>query len=172
MPKEVIRRQGSETGVFILDGTKLVWRPVRTGITSVTRVQILEGLQEGDQVALPVERAIKAGDEVKPVFRKGNGSASSAEMKFAIIATLAVVASAQDHPVRRLPRYRARSRSFTTRFRGLMRRSLGALICKYDPVIGSGILRGAIDDLNSIPADAFKETSTLLRHQAFQRSLA
>ena len=68
VPKEVIRRQGSETGVFILERTKLVWRPVRTGITSVTRVQILEGLQEGDQVALPVERAIKAGDEVKPVF--------------------------------------------------------------------------------------------------------
>jgi HlyD family secretion protein len=68
VPKEVIRRQGSETGVFLLDRTKLVWRPVRTGITSVTRVQILEGLQEGDQVALPVDRAVKAGDEVKPVF--------------------------------------------------------------------------------------------------------
>lgn len=68
VPKEVIRRQGAETGVFVLDGTKLAWRPVRVGISSVTRVQIVEGLKEGEAVALPVERAIKAGDEVRPTF--------------------------------------------------------------------------------------------------------
>ena len=67
--KEVIRRQGSDTGVFTLDGSKLAWRPVRVGISSVTRVQIIEGLKEGDPVALPVEKAIKSGDEVKPVFQ-------------------------------------------------------------------------------------------------------
>jgi HlyD family secretion protein len=69
VPKEVIRRQGVETGVFVLDGQRLAWRPVKTGTSSVTRVQILEGLKEGDVVALPVERAIKAGDEVRPVFQ-------------------------------------------------------------------------------------------------------
>ena len=89
-------------------------------------------------------------------------------MKFAIIATLAVVASAQDHPVRQAAAlqgtlaqfHNAVSRTYATA-------RLGALICKYDPVIGSGILRGAIDDLNSIPADAFKETSTLLPTPSF-----
>jgi HlyD family secretion protein len=69
VPKEAIRRQGADTGVFILDGDKLAWRPVKTGIASVTRVQILEGLREGDLVALPVERTIKAGDEVKPLIQ-------------------------------------------------------------------------------------------------------
>jgi HlyD family secretion protein len=69
VPKEVIRRQGSDTGVFTLDGNKLAWRPVRVGVSSVTRVQIVEGLKEGDPVALPVEKAIKSGDEVKPVFQ-------------------------------------------------------------------------------------------------------
>jgi HlyD family secretion protein len=68
VPKEVLRRQGSQTGVFTLDGEKLVWRPVRTGVASVTRVQVVEGLKEGDPVALPVERTLKVGEEVKAVF--------------------------------------------------------------------------------------------------------
>ncbi len=68
VPKEVIRRQGSQLGVFSLDGEKLAWRPVRSGISSVTRVQIVEGLKEGDPVALPVEKTLKAGEEVRPVF--------------------------------------------------------------------------------------------------------
>ena len=69
VPKEAIRRQGSDTGVFVLDGAKLAWRTVRTGISSVTKVQVVEGLREGEFVALPVERPIKAGDEVKPVIQ-------------------------------------------------------------------------------------------------------
>ena len=48
-----------------------MWRPVRTGITSVTRVQILEGLQEGDNVALPVERAIVPATKSDPCSHKG-----------------------------------------------------------------------------------------------------
>ena len=68
VPKEVIRRQGTQTGVFLLDGGKIAWRPVRVGISSVTRVQILEGLKEGEAVALPIDKAIKVGDEVKPIF--------------------------------------------------------------------------------------------------------
>jgi HlyD family secretion protein len=67
VPKEAIRRQGTETGVFVLDGAKLAWRAVRTGISSVTKVQVLQGVREEEFVALPVERAIKVGDEVKPV---------------------------------------------------------------------------------------------------------
>lgn len=68
VPKEAIRRQGAETGVLALDGEKLAWRPVKTGISSVTRTQILDGVKEGDAVALPVERPVQAGDEVKPIF--------------------------------------------------------------------------------------------------------
>ena len=52
----------------MLNGDKLVWRPVRVGVSSVTRVQITEGLKEGEAVALPVDRPIKAGDEVKATF--------------------------------------------------------------------------------------------------------
>jgi hypothetical protein len=36
-------------------------------VSSVTRVQIVSGLKPGEAVALPVERPIKAGDEVRPI---------------------------------------------------------------------------------------------------------
>ena len=52
VPKEAVRRQGSQTGVFKLEGDHERWQPVRLGIASVTRVQILEGLREGDLVAV------------------------------------------------------------------------------------------------------------------------
>jgi HlyD family secretion protein len=69
VPKEVIRRQGSQIGVFTLDGDKLAWRVVRTGVSSVTRVQVTDGLKEGDPVALQVERTLKAGEAVRAVFQ-------------------------------------------------------------------------------------------------------
>ena len=68
VPKEALRRQGSDTGVFVLaEGNRLAWRAVKTGVSSVTRVQIVSGLKPGELVALPVERPIKAGDEVRPI---------------------------------------------------------------------------------------------------------
>lgn len=68
IPKEVIRRQGAETGVLTLDGERLAWRPVKLGIASVTKVQVLEGLAAGVPVALPTDRPIKVGDVVKANF--------------------------------------------------------------------------------------------------------
>lgn len=69
VPKEVLRREGSQTGVFKLQGDKLLWQPVKTGVASVTRVQVLEGVAEGDSVALPVDRPMKSGDIVRPVYQ-------------------------------------------------------------------------------------------------------
>jgi HlyD family secretion protein len=68
VPKEALRRQGPDTGVFVLgEGNRLAWRAVKLGVSSVTRVQIVSGLKPGESVALPVERPIKAGDEVRPI---------------------------------------------------------------------------------------------------------
>ena len=69
IPKEALRREGAESGVFKLEGEKVVFRRVKLGSASVTRTQILEGLAENDAVALPVERPLKAGDRVTPIFR-------------------------------------------------------------------------------------------------------
>jgi HlyD family secretion protein len=69
LPKEALRRERNDTGVLELEGSKLAWRKVQVGESSVTRVQILEGVAEGDAVALPVDRQLKSGDEVTPVFQ-------------------------------------------------------------------------------------------------------
>ncbi|MCC7157570.1 MAG: efflux RND transporter periplasmic adaptor subunit [Bryobacterales bacterium] len=68
VPKEALRREGGDFGVFVAGGGKLAWRKVRVGASSATRAAILEGLSEGDAVALPVETDVKPGMEVKAVF--------------------------------------------------------------------------------------------------------
>ena len=68
IPKEVLRREGNVVGVYKLQGERLLWQPVKTGVASVTRVQVLSGLTEGEAVALPVDRVMKNGEAVKPVF--------------------------------------------------------------------------------------------------------
>ena len=68
LPKEAIRRQGAETGVFLLQGDRVVWRKVSLGVSSYTKSQVLSGLNPGDAVALPSEKALKDGLRVEPVF--------------------------------------------------------------------------------------------------------
>jgi HlyD family secretion protein len=69
IPKEAIRRQGSETGVFLLQGDRVVWRKVSLGISSYTKSQVLAGLSDGDAGALPSEKPIQNGSRVQPVFQ-------------------------------------------------------------------------------------------------------
>jgi HlyD family secretion protein len=68
-PKEALQRVGVATGVFVDEGGRLVWRPVRTGVSTVTHVQILEGLTEGEGVALAGARVLAEGEAVAPVYR-------------------------------------------------------------------------------------------------------
>ncbi len=69
LPKEAIRRQGSDTGVLLLQGDRVVWRKVTLGISNYTRTQVLSGLMEGDAVALPTEKPIKSGSRVEPAYQ-------------------------------------------------------------------------------------------------------
>lgn len=69
VPKEALQRNGPATGVYVLAGTRLTWRPVRTGVSTVTHAQVIEGLNEGDAVALPGARALAEGALVTPVYR-------------------------------------------------------------------------------------------------------
>ncbi len=69
IPKEALRREGGQVGVFVLRGNNtLAWRPVETGASSVTRVQVVNGLNDGDSVALPTDRALTPGMRVAPVY--------------------------------------------------------------------------------------------------------
>jgi HlyD family secretion protein len=69
IPRETLRREASGLGVYRLDGETIRWRPVETGASSITRIAIAQGLQEGDAIALPSEEVLKDGERVKPVFR-------------------------------------------------------------------------------------------------------
>jgi HlyD family secretion protein len=69
LPKEAFRRQGSDTGVFLLKGDRVEWRKVSLGVSSYTKSQVLSGLQEGDEVALPTEKPIKNGSKVEPMVQ-------------------------------------------------------------------------------------------------------
>jgi HlyD family secretion protein len=69
IPKEAIRRQGSDTGVLLLDNDHVVWRKVNLGVSSYTKWQVLSGLADGDAGALPSEKPIQSGARVKPVFQ-------------------------------------------------------------------------------------------------------
>ena len=69
IPREALRRQSNEPGVLLLQGEKVVWRKVALGVSAVTRVQVLEGLAEGDSVLLPSEVTLESGAPVRPVWR-------------------------------------------------------------------------------------------------------
>lgn len=72
IPKETLRRDTQGSFVFRLDGDTLERRAVKTGNSSIGEVQITEGLNQGDAVAMPTDVQLKAGDRVTPVMN-GNG---------------------------------------------------------------------------------------------------
>lgn len=69
LPKEAFRREGPDTGVFLLSGDRVEWRKVKLGVSSYTKSQVVSGLAEGDAVALPTEKTIKNGSRVEAVIR-------------------------------------------------------------------------------------------------------
>jgi HlyD family secretion protein len=67
VPKECMHRENGVVGVYLLQEDHIKWQPVKVGAASVTRAQILEGLKDDDQVALPSDHALKDGDPVRPL---------------------------------------------------------------------------------------------------------
>ena len=72
IPKETLRRDTQGSFVFRLDGDLVERRAVKTGNSSIGEVQVTEGLNQGDVVAMPTDVPLKAGDRVTPVIN-GNG---------------------------------------------------------------------------------------------------
>jgi HlyD family secretion protein len=68
MPKECLRRDTGGVGVFALNGDRLAWKTVTTGISSITRVEILSGLAAGDAVALPTDITLHNGETVAATY--------------------------------------------------------------------------------------------------------
>lgn len=66
IPKETLRHDAAGDYVFVLKGDTIERRPVRTANSSVTQMQVTEGLAEGDAVALPSEVPLTPGARVSP----------------------------------------------------------------------------------------------------------
>jgi HlyD family secretion protein len=68
IPKEALRRDADGAYVLLLNNGTVERRAVKTGISSVTEVQIIAGLSEEDAIALPATGSLKPGDRVQAVM--------------------------------------------------------------------------------------------------------
>lgn len=68
IPKQSLRRDTQGTFVYVFAGDAIQRRPITTGVSNVSQVQVTQGLAEGDAVALPTEVPLKPGLRVTPVL--------------------------------------------------------------------------------------------------------
>jgi len=62
IPKECLRRDGAgQQGTYVVEGGKLVWRPVVLGILNVTHAEVKSGLTTNDSVVLATDLALSSG---------------------------------------------------------------------------------------------------------------
>ena len=69
IPKEAIRTENGQVGVYVLRGDRVEWRPVQLGASSITHAAVSSGLAVGDLVALRTEQPLKNGDAVRSAAR-------------------------------------------------------------------------------------------------------
>jgi HlyD family secretion protein len=69
IPREALRRENGQTGVYTVENNVAVWRAVETGASSVTRIQIVKGLNAGEFVALGTDIALRPGMKVEAEIR-------------------------------------------------------------------------------------------------------
>jgi HlyD family secretion protein len=68
IPKETLRRDAGGEYVLRLNGDRVERRAVRQGASSVTSVQVEQGLADGDAVARPTDTPLLPGDRVAPLL--------------------------------------------------------------------------------------------------------
>jgi multidrug efflux pump subunit AcrA (membrane-fusion protein) len=68
IPKEALRNEKGQPGVYVLRGNVIGWQGVALGIDNTTRTQVISGLNDGDAIALLAEKPLKDGMPVQPVF--------------------------------------------------------------------------------------------------------
>jgi multidrug efflux pump subunit AcrA (membrane-fusion protein) len=79
IPANALVDVGGERGVFLAkDGNTAAFRPVEVGIEEDARVEILEGLSEGDQVVTTGAAALRDGDRFLLGGDRGDGEGTAA----------------------------------------------------------------------------------------------
>lgn len=67
VPRESVREEDDKWFVFVLVGDTLHRREVSVGIASASKYEVVSGLSEGEKVAIPGERPLRDGMEVRAV---------------------------------------------------------------------------------------------------------
>ena len=67
IPREAVMGAGSEISVFVVEGKRAVRKPVALGYEQDRMVEILKGLNEGDQVVIKGQQLIKDGSAIRVV---------------------------------------------------------------------------------------------------------
>jgi HlyD family secretion protein len=65
IPKEAIRAENAQTGVYVFRADHVEWQPIVLGASSITRAVVTSGLALGDMVALRSERPLRNRDPVR-----------------------------------------------------------------------------------------------------------
>jgi multidrug efflux pump subunit AcrA (membrane-fusion protein) len=66
IPRSALRRKDNQDGVLVVDpGNTLRFRPIKIGVSSATRFQVLEGLTESDRVLMPTDLPVGEGSVVR-----------------------------------------------------------------------------------------------------------
>jgi len=70
VPNAAIQRNGGQIGVWLIEENRLRFIPVKTGMSDLDgRVQILEGVSEGDRVVVHSHRSLGPGSRIRMVDR-------------------------------------------------------------------------------------------------------
>ncbi|MGD8188624.1 efflux RND transporter periplasmic adaptor subunit [Brevibacillus ginsengisoli] len=72
VPAETIVKRGDQRLVMVTDGKKAIARPVVTGATDGTTIQIVNGLQAGDKIIVVGQDELKDGDPIDVYYEKGD----------------------------------------------------------------------------------------------------
>jgi multidrug efflux pump subunit AcrA (membrane-fusion protein) len=67
IPREAVIEAGSEMSVFVVEGKQAVRRSITIGYEQDQSVEVLKGLNEGDQVIIKGQQMIKDGSAIRIV---------------------------------------------------------------------------------------------------------
>jgi hypothetical protein len=67
IPREAILEAKNEMSVFVVEGKQAVRRPITIGYEQDHMVEVLKGLNQGDQVIIKGQQLIKEGSAVRVV---------------------------------------------------------------------------------------------------------
>lgn len=66
VPREAVGEDGGQHYVFVVEGNAVQRRNITVGIANASNYEVLAGLAEGDRVALPRDRRLRNGMEIRP----------------------------------------------------------------------------------------------------------